>query len=290
MLPNFIIVGAPKAGTTSLHKYMDEHPDVFVSTPKEVNFFSYDELSRQNLVYDDFRCEDLAAYEALFAPAGDAKAVGEASVSYLFYPQTPAKIKQTIPDVKIIMILRDPIKRGFSHWLMDHRLGWCKSSYEDILDGKAPADQQAVYYQQYVELGLYHDQVKRYLDLFGENNVKVYLQEDLFADMSAVMRDVFEFLQIDPDFKPDLDKKYNTFQSPKNSLIGKLYSSYWLRQLGKKLFPGSLKSKVKSLLFEKGKKPELSDALHKRLLAIYKDDIIKLEQLIERDLSKWYAA
>ncbi len=250
-------------------------------------------MSQQNLVYGDFRCETLEDYEQLFADAKDAKdakAAGEASVSYLFYPQTPAKIKQTIPDVKIIILLRDPVKRGFSHWLMDQRLGWCKSSYENILDGKAPADQQAVYYQQYVELGLYYQQVKRYLDLFGEDNVKIYLQEDLFHDMPDVIRDLFEFLHVDADFQPDLDKKYNTFQAPKNSLIAKLYASQGMRQLVNLLFPGQLKSKIKDLLFDKGKKPQLSAELKSRLLAIYKDDIQKLEKLIDRDLSHWYQA
>ena len=105
MLPNFLLVGAPKAGTTSLYHYLYGHPQVFMSTPKEVNFFSGGEIDSQDLYYDYFKVSNLSDYEKLFDAVTNEKAIGEGSVSYLYYEDTPRKIKECLPEVKIIIIL-----------------------------------------------------------------------------------------------------------------------------------------------------------------------------------------
>ena len=148
MLPNFIIVGAPKAGTTSLYHYLSEHPQVFMSDPKEVNFFSKEEIEAQGLYYQDFKAKDLNSYEKLFNEGIGKKAVGEGSVSYLFYPDTPAKIKASIPEVKIIILLRNPVERGYSHYLMDYRMGLTDLSYEEIVYKTSSHKNLNLYYQQ----------------------------------------------------------------------------------------------------------------------------------------------
>ncbi len=289
MLPNFIIVGAPKAGTTSLYHYLSEHPQVFMSEPKEVNFFSKEEIIEQGLYYQDFKAKDLEGYKKLFDKATDRMAVGEGSVSYLFYSDTPNKIKETIPDVKIIILLRDPVSRGFSHYLMDYRMGLVDLPYEEIVYKKSQHKYQDLYYQQYVELGLYYEQVKRYIDIFGENQIKIYLQEDLRNDPNSVIADLYEYLEIDKSFIPNTDKEHNTFSMPKNGLIQKLYGSHVIRATLSKLFPNTLKEYVLSTFFEQDKKPELSSKTRDYLLKLYRPDIEKLEKLIDRDLSDWYS-
>ena len=194
MLPNFIIVGAPKAGTTSLCNYLSEHDEIFMSTPKELNFFSHNEIIKQNLYYKDFYVACLEEYESHFDKAVKKKAVGEGSVSYLFYPQTPIKIHKIIPDVKIIIMLRDPSERAISHYLMDVKLGLVKKCLKQIYLEK---DNNNLYYQQYIKLGLYAEQVKRYIDVFGNSKVKIILQEDLASMGSQILREIYRFIDDD---------------------------------------------------------------------------------------------
>ncbi|WP_345969905.1 sulfotransferase domain-containing protein [Sulfurimonas sp. HSL1-6] len=288
MLPNFFIVGAPKAGTTSLYHYLSEHPEVFMSEPKEVNFFSKEEIEAQGLYYDDFKAGNLAKYEALFEDAGTAKAIGEGSVSYLFYPKTPQKLHDAIPDAKIIILLRDPVERGYSHYLMDYRLGLVSQPYEEVVHQTGNHKHKKLYYQQYVALGLYYEQVKRYLDLFGLNQVKIYFQEDLRKDTEGVIQDLYKFLKIETNTQLDLAREHNAFSMPKNALIHRLYSSRNIRKTLSALLPDAVKEIVMNRLFERKKKPQLDPELRNELVAIYRPDIEKLEALLNKDLSHWY--
>jgi len=288
MLPNFIIAGAPKAGTTSLYHYLSEHPQVFMSEPKEVNYFSKEEILQQGLYYKDFKAKDLQEYEQLFETVTDEKAIGEGSVSYLFYPKTPKKIKECIPNVKIIMILRSPLERGYSHYLMDYRLGLVDLTYEDIVYKKSNHKYRDLYYQQYVEVGLYYAQVKRYLDLFDKKQIKIYFQEDLREDTNIIIDDLYKFLNIAKTFTTDTDKQHNAFSMPKNKIIKKLYSSHSIRTTLSKIFPQFLKDFLLNNLFERNKKPVLNNEIKAYLLSIYKPDIQKLEKLLGKNLSHWY--
>jgi hypothetical protein len=288
MLPNFIIVGAPKAGTTSLYHYLTKHPQVFMSDPKEVNYFSCEEIEAQGLYYKDFKIKNREDYEKLFHDAQGKKAIGEASVSYLFYPKTPQKIKDMLPDVKIIILLRDPVSRGFSHYLMDYRLGLVDLPYGEIVHKTSRHKNLYLYHQQYVELGLYYEQVKRYLELFGPEQVKIHLQEDLHEDTEGVILDLYDFLEIDKSFMPNVGREHNAFLMPKNRLIHKLYASYPVRSMVSVLFPDVVKEKVKYILFKRKQKPKLDVKLKNELLEICKPDIQKLEVLIQKDLKQWY--
>ncbi|MCK9372280.1 MAG: sulfotransferase [Sulfuricurvum sp.] len=288
MLPNFIIVGAPKAGTTSLYYYLSEHPQVFMSDPKEVNFFSREEIERQGLYYDSFRVKSIEEYEKLFETVSTEKAIGEGSVSYLFYPETAEKIKEMLPDVKIIILLRDPIERGFSHYLMDYRLGLVSLPFEAIVNKSENHKNMDLYYQQYIELGLYYEQVKRYLDLFGEGQVKIYLQEELRKNSDAVIKDLYDFLEIDPLSFPDTEREHNVFSMPRNKFIHALYASYPIRTLMSVLIPNSLKDRLINLFFDRKNKPKLDQRIKEDLLKLFTPDIKNLEQLIGRDLSHWY--
>ena len=284
MLPNFLIVGAPKAGTTSLCHYLSKHPSVFISSPKEINYFSRDEIIAQNLYYKDFKAINLNQYKKLFKKAKDRIAVGEGSVSYLFYPETPQKIKKIIPNVKIIILLRDPINRGFSHFLMDLRLGLVNNTFEEIIKNNNNTD---LYYQQYIELGLYYQQVKRYIDNFGKDRVKIYLQDDMRDNMKDVLKDLFTFLEIDNSMIPKINKKYNIFSISKYNFINKIYVFHRTRKYLSKILPNNNKEYLKKILFQNYDKPKLNDDIKTYLLSVYLDDINNLEQLINRDLSNW---
>jgi len=283
----FIIVGAAKSGTTSLFHYLSEHPEIFMTTPKEVNFFSKDEIKNQNLFYDSHITENISDYENLFRNHTNEKAIGEGSVSYLFYSKTPYKIQELIPNAKILILLREPISRGFSHYLMDYKLGLVNNNYKDIVYKKSTHKNMKLYYQQYVELGLYYSQVKRYLDIFGKEQVKIFLQEDLYNNTDYVIKDIFNFLNVDTSFMPNVDKTHNVFSSPKNKSIHKIYSNYYLRNSLSKIIPTNIKDNIKKIFFKYDSKPMIDKDVKQYLFTIYYDDIIKLELLINRDLSHW---
>lgn len=288
-LPNFFIVGAPKAGTTSLYYYLKKHPEVYMSPVKEPNYFSYDETVKQSLYHKEKGVGTLQEYMQLFEAAnGRHKAIGEASVSYLFYPPVPAKIKELVPDAKIIMSLRNPVDRAFSHYFMEHKLGYVNDSLEDIVSKKSKHKFAHLWYQQYVELGLYYEQVKRYLDTFGKENVRIFIYDELSENMGAMIVELLHFLQIDPSFLPDLEGKYNTYSTPRNSIIRAIYSQKNLRTLARKIIPDHRVESIKNLFLTRSKKQDKHDATVDRMHAIFKPDIMQLEKLLHKDLSRWY--
>ncbi|OEU63625.1 MAG: hypothetical protein BBJ57_13325 [Desulfobacterales bacterium PC51MH44] len=288
MLPNFFIVGTAKAGTTSLYHYLEDHPEVYMCPIKEPNFFSYEEICRQSLYYKERGVGDRLEYENLFTGARNKKAIGEASVSYLFYPATATKIRKTCPKAKIIILVRDPIDRAFFHYLMDTRLGYIDLSFEDIVFKKGSHHLLELYWQQYIGLSFYYDQVKRYLDIFGEEQVKVLLNEDLRENAFRVVLSVYEFLGINNSILPDSERQHNVYQKPRNVLVRQLYSVNPLRTLAKAIIPARLVESVKDTLLVREEKPELSENTRKYLASLFADDTLKLQKLINRDLSTWY--
>ena len=137
MKVDFFIVGAPKAGTTSLYYYLNEHPEIEMSTQKETDFFSDSAIQKQGLYYGKNRIDTEEKYNGLFNTQKKDVIFGEGSVSYLFYPTVAQEIKAYNPIAKIIIMLRNPIDRAFSHYLMDYRLGLVSDSFEDIINKKS---------------------------------------------------------------------------------------------------------------------------------------------------------
>ena len=287
MLPNFIIGGAPKAGTTSLYKYLSVHPEIFMSSPKEVNYFSNNEIKAQGLYYNSFMVKELAEYQKLFDKVINEKAIGEASVSYLFYPKTPQKIKKIIPDVKIIIILRNPLERGYSHYLMDYKLGLVKLPYDQIVYRKSNHKYIDLYYQQYVELGLYYEQVRRYIDIFGETNVKIILNEDMNKDTKSVVKEILEYLGVSSTDIQDVSMRHNIYKKPRNIILHKIFILQKLRAYLSNVLPVYIKNIILKIILVETKKPDLAISTKKYLQNIYINDICKLEKLIDKDLNSW---
>ncbi|MGC6490594.1 MAG: sulfotransferase domain-containing protein [Flavobacteriales bacterium] len=278
MKVNTFIVGAPKAGTTSLHHYLNQHTQVSMSSIKEPDFFSCREVS--SLFYNSKSIQNSKDYEKLF---DETKPIlGEASVSYLFYQDVPKRIKDYNKDAKIIIMLRQPIERAFSHYLMDSRLGYCHLEFDHIFKCQEKYPQ---FFQQYFELGLYHDQVKRYITAFGKENVKILFYDDFKKDTSLVMKEVFDFLNVD-----NLSLNYsiqNPFVLPSNTLVAFLYKFDWLRKSFNIIFTKQNIKRIKKLVFSKKEKPKVSEHMSTVLKDYYLEDIGKLESLLKTDLSHW---
>ena len=286
MKVDFFIVGAPKAGTTSLYHYLNEHPEIVMSRQKETDYFSDEDLQKKGLYYGKNRINTLEKYHSLFQNV-DQKKIGEASVSYLFYEDVPQKIKAYNSNGKIIIMLRNPVDRAFSHFLMDYRLGLISKSFESILENEKKDIKTSLFYQQYIELGQYSGQVKRYIEKFGKENVTIIFYYDFKNHVVKEVQKVYEFLEVDSKYRAEIENKHNTYSMPKNNWIRLIYSFVSFRKILNRILPKRKVRKIKEKLFIKSKKPKLSDVLRARLINLYANDIKQLEELLSVDLSQW---
>jgi len=282
MKVRIFIVGAPKAGTTSLHYYLNEHPEILMSSVKEPDFFLEKEIDDIGLYYGTTRIETSDKYHNLFSDKKDEEIFGESSVSYLYYPEVPKRIKEYNTEAKIIIMLRNPVDRAFSHYLMDFKLGLLSDKFEDVFNKK-----EGLKFQQYFLLGNYYEQVKRYLDEFTKENVHIIWYSDFKKDAEQEVKKAFEFIDVDSAYKVNFKTVHNSFFMPKGKIIRKIYSIVWLRKLLLFLFPFTLITFIKSTLFTKGKKPKITNESRKIFTEYYLDDICKLEELLSINLSEW---
>ena len=306
-LPNFFIVGAAKAGTTSLYKYLNQHPHVYFSPIKEPNYYCSDiDVSNFTRDYRDRLISDIDAYFKqpslpemhlahitkwehycnLFKGVDNQTAIGEASVSYLYSISAARNIKESIPDAKIIIILRNPIERAYSHYLMDFRNGMTLLPFRKALDNDIMQKQKGWGRSYlYVELGMYYEQVKRYIDLFDKEHLRIYLYEDM-NNSSTFFKDVYNYLAINDEFVPDISQRHNTARIPVSAILNYLMKGTMLRN-AKRILPQSIVEFIKGVLVSDRKADVMSPSDKLFLLSLYYDDVIKLSQLIGRDLSNW---
>lgn len=294
--PNYFIVGAAKCGTTSLHRYLEQHPDIFVTQVKEPHFFGSDLDVKPNR---RIRRED--EYAAMFADAGGAKARGEASSKYLFSTEAAREIKAYSPDAKIIIMLRNPIDMMWS-WHGQQLY----AAEEDILDfdealaaqedrrsgRRIPPGAQGVNELQYTRIATFSPQVKRFFDVFGRDNVKVIIFDDFAEDTIAVVRDVFRFLGVDDAFAPAIEvhNKGNWLRNPGVKRFLKGHPR--IARLVNRTIPGSLRHKAGDLLLKvKGgavERPQrMKPETRSRLCDEFRPEVQRLSELLGRDLSHW---
>ena len=293
MLPNFLIIGASKCGTTALYYYLNQHPEISFSDLKEPKYFSsINESFPHNGVgdksVDKHVIKSLTAYKKLFADIDNIR-VGEASPDTIyFHDKTAIHIKETLGDVPIIVMLRNPVKRAFSAFMYLKRDSREKLNFRDGLlseDKRLKANWDFIW--GYKKCGLYYNQVKSFSDNFS--NVKVVLQEDLKNDANSILKDIYSFLKVDKKFKTEVSIKHNESGIPNNLLSKLLLSrdnnlSTFIRELLKKFIPRNLLEKVASISLDKMSILE-SDETY--LKPYFFNDICKLEKLINKDLSSW---
>jgi len=284
-MPNFIIIGVAKAGTTSLYRYLDQHPQVFMSPVKETNFFAYEDMRAgtwtsggdpPNPAY--FPVKTLEAYEAMFAGVSDEIAIGEASPRYFCSPTAPQRIHECIPDVKLVACLRNPADRAFSGFLMRVRKGHAKMKIRERLTPES----------HHVVEGFYYSWLKRYSDLFPKDQIKIYVFEEFKKNAAGVVADLYDFLGVDTSFAPDTSVKYNPGAVPKIRLFNKLFYNPRLIDITKSMLPESMQEKLKQIReLNLTTSPKMPPDLRVELLNIYREDILKLEELLGRDLTIW---
>jgi len=286
MKVDFFIVGAPKAGTTSLYYYLSEHPGIEMSSKKETNFFSNHSIQKQSLYYNSESIDTLDLYNSLFKENDKVK-YGEASVSYLFYNDVPQKIKEYNSEGKIIIMLRDLADRAFSHYQMDFRLGLVNAKLEDIIDNRNSDKRSQLFYQQYIELSMYYNQVKRYIDTFGRENIYIIFYEDFKSNIELVIKNIYDFLEVDNNFIPELDRVHNLSFTPRNNLFRMLYACSGIRKFLRLFISRNTMNKIKNNFLGSNTNPKLSKKLRQKMNRLFLHDIQLLEDLLSKDLSIW---
>lgn len=294
-LPNFLIVGAARSGTTALYNYLGQHPNVFMSPEKEPCFFTF---ARKKLAFKKgrypFIVTDLKKYKKLFRKVSREKAIGEASTAYLYYFQdTIRNIYKLIPhyrDLKIVIILRNPVERAFSQYMFKVRQSKEPLDFNSAIEQEQQRMKSGYGFDYfYVDRGFYYKQVKAYLSAF--RNVKIFLYEELLKDADKLMEELFQFLDVESYPIDTQDRIYNTSGVPRNRIVSNLVNSEntFLYRL-KAILPAPLKTQLKEIYLKYNTKTtstRRNPATCKKLQDTYREDILSLERLIDRDLSGW---
>lgn len=296
-MPNFLVIGTVKAGTTAFYSYLKQHPDIYMSPKKEPRFFAYEDERLDYRGPGDKKgahdvITDIQSYRELFQGVTNEAAIGEATPQYLYLPKAPKCIRHYIPNAKLIAILRDPAERAYSNFV--HRIRVGRETLTDfahalreeevrIHNNWAPA-------WHYKNVGFYFIQLKRYFDIFDDGQIKVYLYEDFQTNPIGVLRDTFRFLDVDDTFVPDVSVKHNVSFIPRSRAVHAfLKKEHFFKTALKPLFPERLRRHLlkKVQNWNSPVKPPLLPETRNELVALYKEDILKLQDLIQRDLTKW---
>lgn len=292
-MPDFFIVGAPKCGTTAMCSYLGQHPNIFVG-PKEIHYFGSDL---------DFKGDriTLDKYLSLFAKAAPEVLVGEGSVWYLFSEKAAAEIKALCPSAKIIIMLRNPIDAIYSQHSQ-----FLYNGNEDIEDFNEALNAEAerkkglripnhvlfikgLFYRETVR---YAEQVKRYFDVFGRDNVNVIIYDDFRSQTAEVYKKTLNYLGVDTEFVPHF-QVINPNKKFRSAVLQRMLGedAPAVVQWGRDLFPSFLKRRMKQWLLSMNiryvVRPEMPIAIRKQLQQELASEVHKLSDLLGRDFTHW---
>jgi hypothetical protein len=301
--PNFFIVGKPKSGTTALHRMLDQHPDIYMSPVKEPSHFARDAIEaaeRRGTGFRGLPYKNLDDYLALFRGVTTEKVVGESSTAYLLSRVAAQQIKAFNPDARILMIFREPVDflYSFHHQLL-------RSGNEDEGDfrkallleeerkqgrgiPRSASDPAKLFYSEQVK---YAEQLQRFIDAFGKSSVKVFLYDDFRDDNLAVYKEALEFLQVDPEFVPEV------MEVNRNKEVRFVKLANWLIYHGerkqrsfKQLAPAWVVSPIAKALsiafFRKAPRARLDPRLSEELTRQCKPEVVRLGEVLKVDLVK----
>ena len=296
-IPNFLIIGSQKAGTTAIYRSLKQHPEIFMSEKKEPGFFAFEgerlefrSPTGKPVHMNIYGVTDLEAYRQLFSKVTDQKAIGEASVVYLISEKAPQRIRHYIPDAKLIAILRHPVELAHACFIMHRRDGLEPlSDFAAALEDQERRIRNNYFGGIYLQEGFYHRHLRRYFDLFNEDQIRIYLYDDFKADALAVLSDMFRFLGVDDGYVPDMSIRENVSGLPRNRLLYGLLTERRnpIVPYLKPYLPQAVRRFLIGLKHRNLEKPTLAPELSKQLIEVFREDIGKLQTLIDRDLSKW---
>lgn len=267
-LPSFLIIGAMKSGTSSLHKYLAQHPEVFLPRTKELHFF------------DDQYHLGLGWYASKFSEAGTNLKLGEATPNYMHDPIAIERIADVIPDVQLLVILRNPVDRAYSHYWHNRVRGRESLSFSDAINAEQDRLRRSSHHRRhfsYVDRGRYNEQLMRIRNRLPRSQIFISLFDDLLNDPPSLFSELCNFLEVDKEFVP--------FQlgEPVNRFVG--VRSLRAAQLSKRL-PQSFGRVIDRLNIRNTEAmyEPLSAEIRIRLQEVFAEDISLTSRLIDRDL------
>lgn len=295
-VPNCIIIGAPRSGTTSLYNYLQQHPQVLMSPLKETRFFAYEGQAvdyqgpADAYAYNRDTVTDPEAYRQLFAGRAPGQVTGEASPVYLYRGERAAeRIQHHVPDAKLVVIFRNPVERAYSDFLNMVRLGW--EPLRDFSRALAEEEERIAAhwspYYHYRAKGFYAQQLQPYLDRFDRAQMRFYLHEELREDAASLMEDLFTFVGVDHRMSVDTTTRHNRSGLPRNAALHRLLT----HPVTERVMRGPLRA-MRTTLRDWNTdpdKPPMSPSVRAELKDTYRDDIQRLQDILDRDLSHWLA-
>jgi hypothetical protein len=295
-LPDFYVVGAGRAGTTSVSHYLAQHPGLFVPSSKSSSFFYARDLTGSPLADEDasipaWFVQDEADYLELYAPAPTGAICGDVSPVYLASTRVAGRIAAVRPDAKIIALMRNPVDRVYSRYVGRRRDGLDSTpTFEDLVEREIDTDLvREDAHATYLAGGMVSHYLRTYLDAFPRANILIHFYEDFARDTQGVMASISRFLGVDDEFQFDVQRIHNRSGGRiRNSTVGGLWSSSLpIRKALRPWLPQSLRDGMFRKITDKTDKVPIRPETRRRLIEVYRDDVQTLERMTDRDLSAW---
>ncbi len=313
MQPNCFVIGAPRSGTTSVYEYLNAHPDIFMSPVKEPDFFANPLLDTIHIPsagatptpqQESELQAELNTYLSLFNGAGNARIRGEASALYLGHPTAALHLRRYAPDARLIAVLRDPAERMYSHYVHHKRVISDSGSTEEEnkqLDEQFHKAIDTAYHEGYadpatndpeiwVRSGFYYRHLTRFLSIFPKEQLILFMFEELSSDAKGMMTSVYRFLGVDDKFVLPTTESFNASVVPKNQGMFRFFTRQNpVMNLARSLSPTWLRAvamKTRNQVLASSK-PSMDPEIRRKLIHVYREDILKLQDFLGKDLSAW---
>ncbi len=278
--PNLFIVGAGKAGTTSLYEYLKKIPEIYMSSPKEPNYFNKISMADDHPL-PKVRTEE--KYLELFKNIKDEKILGDAS-HYLRDPDAPNLIHQVSPKAKILISIRDPVERLFSEYLMHFSRGFISSSFSQEIENNIQNGPNPHKNGIKMDGSLYTESIKRYWKIFGHEQVKVIIFEEFIKNEKATIVEILKFLELDKTLSNFSAKKHNPYVTSRGSIAQQILNSKKIKRIARALMPESTRRTLAYYILLDKSKPKMSEKDRETLIKFYKGDVEQLKLILGRKL------
>ena len=294
-VPMLIVIGAARSGTTALYEHLRQHPQIFLSSSKEANYFAFEgeplDYRGPGADFVNNSTPTWDAYLKLFVDAPSDAVIGDISPLYLYAPKAAERIRARIPDARLVAILRNPIEQAFSHYQYARgRMIEPLDSFDAALD--AEPERLRDHWQplfQYSDFPRYAEQIRRYQAQFPPEQLKIFLYEDYRSDPQRVLREIFEFVGVDVSFVRRLHKEVNPGGDPRSRLLQAIIMRpNLLGSIASFFLPLPVRRRIRDRISRLNlARTELSPTARARLLAKLRPDIMELQKMLGRDLSGW---
>ena len=275
--PSFLGIGASKAGTSSLRHYLKQHPEIFIpDDDKEPGYFCRG--GDDSSIF--YRIRTPEAYFGMFRGVRDEKAWGEITPHYLDSPYAAQNIRDEAPEARLIVSLRNPVERAFSLYQMNLR---------NKNHNRGVPFLEAVASDPWMNRS-YFENLSRFYRRFPREQIQLILFDELSADPAATARGVFAFLGVDPGFVPDVSKVVNPGGLPRFRLLHLALNNRTARRVGRHVLPMSVHNRLERLKNANLQAQRLYPDERRKALALFRDDILRTQDLVGRDLSGWVHA